>query len=64
MTAGGLLGLHDEACIQNPHQVVDALPEADFVEQVEIAGPGFINFYLKDGALQNVIADVRAPSFR
>ena len=53
-----------KAAHKNPREIaqtiVDALPEADFVEQVEIAGPGFINFYLKDGALQNVIADVRA----
>jgi arginyl-tRNA synthetase len=27
-------------------QVIDSLPESELVEKVEIAGPGFINFYL------------------
>ena len=35
--------------------VVDALPESQWVEKVEIAGPGFINFFLTDqGGLQVV----------
>ena len=48
---------------RNPREIaqaiVDNLPEADFVDKVEIAGPGFINFYLKDAALQHVVAAVR-----
>jgi len=39
--------------------VVDHLPENDIIKQVEIAGPGFINFRLSDAALQGVVADVR-----
>ncbi|ACV21241.1 Arginine--tRNA ligase [Slackia heliotrinireducens] len=48
---------------KNPREVaqtiVDYMPEPDFVEKVEIAGPGFINFYLKHDALQNVVVKVR-----
>ncbi|MBE9538247.1 MAG: arginine--tRNA ligase, partial [Proteobacteria bacterium] len=32
-----------------------ALPEADFVERTEIAGPGFINFFLSGSSSQAVI---------
>lgn len=32
-----------------------ALPEADFVERTEIAGPGFINFFLSSSSSQAVI---------
>jgi arginyl-tRNA synthetase len=46
----------------NPRQIateiVKALPETDFVTNVEIAGPGFINFFLSDEANQQVIKDV------
>lgn len=40
--------------------IVAALPESDLVESVEIAGPGFINFRLKDATLQSVVSDARA----
>lgn len=39
--------------------VVDHLPAGDLVDHVEIAGPGFINFYLKQSAQQDVINAVR-----
>lgn len=47
-----------------PHQlaesIVDVLPEHEYVSKVEIAGPGFINFYLSEkfftDALQGVLA--------
>lgn len=46
----------------NPRQlaqmVVDALPEVDWIEKTEIAGPGFINFFLKSDAANAVIATV------
>lgn len=46
----------------NPRQIateiVEALPETDFVTNVEIAGPGFINFFLSAEANQQVIKDV------
>ncbi len=51
------------AAKKNPREIAQAivchLPESDCVEKVEVAGPGFINFYLKDSALQDVVAKVR-----
>lgn len=44
--------------------IVDHLPENKEVEKVEIAGPGFINFYLKAAASNDVINDVRAQGSR
>jgi len=38
--------------------IVNALPESKFVAKTEIAGPGFINFYLTDSAVESVVADV------
>ena len=47
---------------RNPRQlaqaVVDALPASDLVARVEIAGPGFINFFLAPAAYQAEIARV------
>ncbi len=40
--------------------IVDALPDTPLVQEVSIAGPGFINFRLSDMALQSVVAAVRA----
>jgi arginyl-tRNA synthetase len=46
----------------NPRQIasdiVEALPESEFVTQVEIAGPGFINFFLTAEASQQVVKDI------
>ncbi|MEC9413751.1 MAG: arginine--tRNA ligase [Pseudomonadota bacterium] len=46
----------------NPRQIateiLEALPKTDFVTNVEIAGPGFINFFLSAEANQQVIKDV------
>ncbi len=48
---------------KNPREIaqiiVDGLEMGGLIEKVEIAGPGFINFYLKNDALQNVVAQVR-----
>ena len=38
--------------------IVDALPENDFVEQVDIAGPGFINFFVSDNSRLSVVSHV------
>jgi len=38
--------------------VVDKLPESDQVEKVEIAGPGFINFFMSEAAFQNVVTAI------
>ena len=39
-------------------QIVDALPKSAQVDRVEIAGPGFINFFLSDAAIQDVVRDI------
>jgi arginyl-tRNA synthetase len=50
------------AARKNPRQLaqalVAALPASDLVEKVEIAGPGFINFFLAPAAYQAEIARV------
>ncbi len=38
--------------------IVERLPASDFVDQVEIAGPGFINFFLSRAAFETVVPDV------
>jgi len=47
---------------RNPRElataIVDALPASDLVRKVEIAGPGFINFFLTPAAWHAVVADV------
>ena len=46
----------------NPRQIatllVEALPETDFITQVDIAGPGFINFILSADAAQEIVKTV------
>lgn len=46
----------------NPRQIstllLEHLPASQDIERVEIAGPGFINFYLSNGARQQVVRDV------
>ena len=39
--------------------VLERLPAADWITRAEIAGPGFINFYLSPAAYYQVIDDVR-----
>ncbi|MFQ5487988.1 MAG: arginine--tRNA ligase [Gammaproteobacteria bacterium] len=39
-------------------RIVAALPEAAEVSQVEVAGPGFINFHMTPHAFQQVVKDV------
>ena len=47
-----------------PRNVADAivrhLPQGDIIDHVEVAGPGFINFYLTVGARCAVFAEARA----
>ena len=38
--------------------IIAALPAARQIKKVEIAGPGFINFFLKDDALYSVVRDI------
>jgi arginyl-tRNA synthetase len=38
--------------------IIDHLPESDILERVEIAGPGFINFFLKQNAHQSIVIEI------
>ena len=46
----------------NPRQIatllVEALPDTDFITQVDIAGPGFINFTLSADAAQEIVKTI------
>ena len=48
---------------QNPRALaqalIDALPASDYVAKVEIAGAGFINFFLSPAARQAVVKDIQ-----
>ncbi|GAB6099517.1 arginine--tRNA ligase [Halanaerocella petrolearia] len=44
---------------QIAQEIVDTLHKPDFVKQVEIAGPGFINFYFNNKWLYNVLSEVK-----
>lgn len=39
-------------------RIAELLPDDDVIDRVEIAGPGFINFYLSQSAFQQVVIDV------
>ncbi len=51
-----------KAAGMSPHalaeRLVAALPPSTLLERVEIAGPGFLNFYLRDTAVYDVIRQV------
>ena len=51
---------------RNPRELaqllLDALPESELVVKTEIAGPGFINFFVSDAAYATVIAQVLEQS--
>jgi len=38
--------------------IISALPESDFIEKVDIAGPGFINFYVSETSRLDVVSQV------
>ncbi len=38
--------------------IIDHLPESEILERVDIAGPGFINFYLKPNVHQSIIHEI------
>lgn len=42
-----LSGLLDQPPRQLAERIVDHLPQSDVIERTEVAGPGFINFYLR-----------------
>jgi arginyl-tRNA synthetase len=39
-------------------QIINQLPTSDQIKNVEIAGPGFINFFLNDNTYQTIIVDI------
>jgi len=39
-------------------RLIEVLPESEFIEKVEIAGPGFLNFFLSHNALSQVVNTV------
>lgn len=41
-------------------KIVDNFPANDQVEKIEIAGPGFINLYLNDSSVSNIINKIRS----
>ncbi len=47
---------------KNPRElaqlIIDNLPENQLINKTEIAGPGFINFYLNNASQQQIIADI------
>ncbi len=47
---------------KNPRElaelIIEALPESEHIQTVEIAGPGFLNFTLSSGALNQIIPTV------
>ena len=49
---------------QNPRaiaeQLIAALPQSDYIAKVEIAGAGFINFYLANSTKQLIVREVLA----
>ena len=53
----------------NPRQIatllVENIVQADYIAEVEIAGPGFINFTLSAGTAQQVVRDIleQGPKF-
>ncbi|MCL1052190.1 arginine--tRNA ligase [Shewanella abyssi] len=53
-----------KAARKNPREIaqliIDNLPESNHVEKVEIAGPGFINFFIDDNALANQLMQALA----
>ena len=38
-----------------PARKIKNLPKTDFIEHTEIAGPGFINFFLSKNAYQSIV---------
>ena len=47
---------------QNPRAIAEmicaALPESNIVDKTEIAGPGFINFFVNDAAIYSIVEEV------
>lgn len=50
---------------QNPREIANAILEQlnhpDYLERIEVAGPGFINFYLKSSSLTKLLSEEAGP---
>ena len=44
--------------------IVDHLPATELVDKIEIAGPGFINFFLDESAYQQIVPEILAAGDR
>ncbi len=40
------------------HRIVDSMPDVDWLEKTEIAGPGFINFFLESAPVSRIIRQI------
>ena len=51
-----------KTCNCNPRElankIVEYLPKSDLIKQTEIAGPGFINFFLNQNSYQSVVLEI------
>jgi arginyl-tRNA synthetase len=55
LTLAGGAGMRPRELAQ---RIVDHLPASPLVQRVEVAGPGFINFFLSDSAFQAVVGEI------
>jgi len=46
------------------NNIINHLPKSDILERTEIAGPGFINFFLKQNAHQSIVVDILSKGDR
>lgn len=44
-------------------QIIEKIPQSDLVDKVDVAGPGFINFYLSNTALQHELVGILQEGF-
>ncbi|MGB1109782.1 MAG: arginine--tRNA ligase [Gammaproteobacteria bacterium] len=60
--ASNLAMILAKPCRDNPRSIatklVGALPASDIIDRAEIAGPGFINFFVREGARSGVVGDI------
>jgi len=51
-----------KTCNCNPRElanrITENLPKSDLIKRTEIAGPGFINFFLNQNSYQSVVLDI------
>src|SRR3989344_6351847 len=48
-------GESNHSSLEIANEILEHIGHPDYIERIEVAGPGFINFYLKDEALTSVI---------